>query len=507
MNRRGKGIAISYIYTILNTVIGFFMSAFVLRMLGKTDYGVYQTMTSFLTYLTLFEFGTGTIMTRNISLCKKDDSDSDELKKNISTVWTTTCILSSFICIGVFIFYLLIGTIYHKSLTPEQIETGKIIFLISAVKLVFNFLVQTLNGVVLGFERYSLGSVVSLAYLIARSIIVVALLLVSHSAIVLVTIDTVLTICSFIFTIFYCMIKLKVKFTFKYFNTGIFRQILPLALAMFLQTIVNMANNNVDKFVIGIAMSPEAVSVYSVAMYIFSTFSALTTMPISMYMPQVAKDMRNGKEGSELTKTLVQPCRLVVIVGGLVLFGFIAVGRPFISIVYGTDYLDAWIIAIMIMIPMFINMSNGIIVNILDVLRKRHVRSLCLGVTAVGNILLTIWWIKYWGMFGAAAATAVFTIIGQIILMNIYYKKAIHIDVMFLFGQSFKGILPSMIISCLGSAAVSYFIHNSFLSLLAGGVTFCVILAVCMLTFGANKAEKELFFGRIHKLKSRISKT
>lgn len=71
MNRRGKGIAISYIYTILNTVIGFFMSAFVLRMLGKTDYGVYQTMTSFLTYLTLFEFGTGTIMTRNISLCKK----------------------------------------------------------------------------------------------------------------------------------------------------------------------------------------------------------------------------------------------------------------------------------------------------------------------------------------------------------------------------------------------------------------------------------------------------
>lgn len=61
---------------------------------------------------------------------------------------------------------------------------------------------------------------------------------------------------------------------------------------------------------------------------------------------------------------------------------------------------------------------------------------------------------------------------------------------MFLFGQSFKGILPSMIISCLGSAAVSYFIHNSFLSLLAGGVTFCVILAVCMLTFGANKAEK-----------------
>ena len=202
MNRRGKGIAISYIYTILNTVIGFFMSAFILRMLGKTDYGVYQTMTSFLTYLTLFEFGTGTIMTRNISLCKKDGTENDDIRKNISTVWTTTCILSALICIGVFIFYLLIGTIYHKSLTPEQIETGKLIFIISAVKLVFNFLVQTLNGVVLGFERYSLGSIVSLTYLIVRSIIVVSLLIVKHSAIVLVTIDTELTIFIFIFTFF-----------------------------------------------------------------------------------------------------------------------------------------------------------------------------------------------------------------------------------------------------------------------------------------------------------------
>ena len=29
MNRRGRGIAISYIYTILNTVIGFFITAFI----------------------------------------------------------------------------------------------------------------------------------------------------------------------------------------------------------------------------------------------------------------------------------------------------------------------------------------------------------------------------------------------------------------------------------------------------------------------------------------------
>ena len=70
MKSRGTGLVLSYVYTICNAVIGLFISAFLLRKLGQTDYGVYQTMSSFVTYLGLLEFGTGTIMTRNISLCK-----------------------------------------------------------------------------------------------------------------------------------------------------------------------------------------------------------------------------------------------------------------------------------------------------------------------------------------------------------------------------------------------------------------------------------------------------
>ena len=67
-NSRGKGITLSYLYFVINTIIGIFMSAFIIRTVGKTDYGVYQSMTAFISYLVLLEFGTGTIMARNISL-------------------------------------------------------------------------------------------------------------------------------------------------------------------------------------------------------------------------------------------------------------------------------------------------------------------------------------------------------------------------------------------------------------------------------------------------------
>lgn len=488
---RSRGIAISYIYTILNTVIGLFISAYIIRMMGQTEYGVYQTMTSFATYLTLFQFGTGSIMTRNISLCRKDGSETQLYKKNTSTIWTVAVIQAVIIAIISIVFYLMIDVIYQKSLTIGQIQYGKRLFLIVALKMILTFFIQVLNGIILGCEHYSMSTIVQLVFLLVRTGLVVALLLFKPFAIYLVILDAVLEIIMFIFTYCYCRKNLAASFSFKYFNKKIFMNALPLAMALFLQTIINMANGNVDKFVIGILMSPEAVSVYSIGMFIYTTFSSLTTIPISMYMPKVAADMREGKQGAELTKSLIQPCRLIFLIGGLVLFGFIVIGRQFISIIYGSDYIEAWAIAVVIMIPMLINMSNGVLVNVLDIMNKRLSRSFFLLITTIGNIILTIWWIQTWGMLGAAVATGICTLIGQDLLLNIYYNKVIKIRILYLFKETFRGILPSLVLATvLGFLSINW-ITNKYIQFIMGGIVFVLVMAISMIVFGANSYEKQ----------------
>lgn len=56
---RGVGISISYINTALNMICGLFLSSFLLRHLGDNEYGLYQTVAAFATYLVLLEFGAG----------------------------------------------------------------------------------------------------------------------------------------------------------------------------------------------------------------------------------------------------------------------------------------------------------------------------------------------------------------------------------------------------------------------------------------------------------------
>lgn len=498
MNRRA-GILLSYIYTALNTVIGLVMSAFIIQSVGQTDYGIYQAITAFASYLALFEMGTGTIINRNISMCKKDGTEDDALQKNISTLWTITMVLSGVIGLVSLGFYFSIDWIYKASMTPAQIAFGKPLFILTVVKLIASFFHQTLNGTLIGFEHYAASKVISISHLLLRTALVFVLLLVKRNIYVVVVTDAVLSILTVLVTLLYCRKKHPFKFSLRFFDKAIFLNAMPLAVALLLQTVINMANNSVDKFVISIAMTPDHVAIYAVAMYIYTTFSTIMTIPITMYMPQVAQNMRSGKQEMELTKTMVQPSRLAVVVGGLVLFGFIAVGRPFIRLMYGADYIEAWVIAVVIMIPTLVQMTNGVMANVLDVLNKRHIRSMILMGTTMVNILLTVWWVNVWGMTGAAVATALSLTAGQIIIMNTYYAKKLKIKVLYLFAQSYKGTIPCLLIACAAGWGVTKLFENDWIKLLIGGMSFVLVFLASFVLFGANKAEKTMIFKKFRK--------
>jgi len=496
---RKKGIVISYVFTILNTFIGLFTSTFIIQSVGQADYGVYQAITAFVSYLVLFELGTGNILNRNISLLKKDGTEQLEINKNISTVWSITLVLSAVMLSVSTVFYFLMDTIYRNSLTTAQILFGKPLFILTTLKLVFAFFTQTLNGGLIGFECYSVPKIISLIHLFVRTFGVLFALSIYGSIHLMVAIDTILEIAMFVSTFLYVKIKLRIQLRIKDFDMRIFREAMPLALALLFQSVINMANSTVDKFVISITMSPENVAVYSVAMYIFITFSSLTSLPNTMYMPEIAKNMRSGVRGNKLTETLVQPCRLVVVIGGMLVGGFIAVGRPFIMFMYGYEYMQAWLIAVVIMVPMLINMTNGIVINVLDISNKRLVRSMVLLCTALLNVILTIWWVRQWGMIGAACATAASTGIGFLIT-NIYYSRVLKLRIAYMFAQSYKGILPCLITATLTAWGMTHLIGGNLGKTLLGGTTFVVVFGMCFLIFGANQLEKSntmFFFKKI----------
>ena len=502
MKSRNQGVALSYVNTALNMVIGFFLSSFFVKMLGDTEYGLYQMVTSFVSYLVLLEFGTGTAMTRNISKCRAQNADKQEIQKNISTIWTISLLLAAIIVVASIVFYSQIGNIYHK-LTVDQVSYAQKILLLEVVYLIVSFLSSTLNGVILGFEQYRLGPIIAIVRLISRAALIVGIILIYRYAIVIVFVDVLVSITTATYLFVFCIRRLRLTFTTRYFDRQVFKEILPLCMAMFIQTLVNQANSSVDQFVIGIKLTPEQVSYYSIGLFFYNAFSSLTTVPITMYGPQIVKDIIQKVNEETLMDHLIRPSRLITLIGTTVLCGFFVAGRQFINLCYGENYKIAWFVALIIMVPMMINMSNGILINVLDALNKRMVRSYVLVFTTIANIILTVVWIDIWGIIGACMATAVCTLIGQITMMNVYYSKKLNIKIMYLYYRTFKGILIPQLIATAIAFILGNILRSNFVSLIVSGCIYITIFAFLFLKFGMQESERDIVLAIKNKLQKK----
>lgn len=504
MKKRSAGIVISYIYTFLNMICSLVMSSFLLRMLGDTEYGLYQTVSAFAMYLVMLEFGTGTVMSRNVSLCRGRGEEKN-LKYNTATLWYTTIGLSTLILVVSIVFCCNIGTVYKETMSVEQVSYAQKIFVVMTAYLIVSFFTNTLNGFLLGVEHYTFANTVNVIKVITRTLVLLLLIFLKPYAIFIAVVDLCVSVGVFVSTFICCKFKFNINLNIKNFKKSILVESLPLCLALLLQAFINQANSSVGKFLIGIKLTLESVALYSIVQYIYTLISTITTIPISMYLPQIAKDVSRGIKEKELTKTLVQPCRLVVLIGGTLLFGFFAVGKQFITIFYGEAKQSAWIYALMVVIPMFVNMTNGVIINVLDVTNKRLARSLSLAATALLNILITLSLISSYGILGVVIGAASSLVIGNILVMNIYYKKALKLDVMWLFIQAYKGILPFQILAGVIAFFVAGLIQNIYLSFFVGGFLYLSIVALCTFLFGLNPSEKDMVMSVVNRIKKKFS--
>ena len=57
MNERKIGILISYLNIVLHDVIGFACVPSLLHFVGKSEYGLYQLIGSFIAYFSIMDFG------------------------------------------------------------------------------------------------------------------------------------------------------------------------------------------------------------------------------------------------------------------------------------------------------------------------------------------------------------------------------------------------------------------------------------------------------------------
>lgn len=486
MKSRNKGIALSYIHLIVNMICGLFLSSYLIKRLGETEYGIYQTVASFANYLVLLEFGTGTVMAQSLSACRGKSSSKEKINKTVSTIWTITNVLAVVILVASVVMFFFIDKAYSK-FTAENIKTAKEIFVLVTINLLVSFYAQSLSGIPLSFEKYHFSPIIKICSTASRTVLIGAIVFKYRYALVIVVIDIFISLCTLLVSYGYVKKHLGLEFSIKNYDSKVFKTVLPLSVALFLQSLINQANNNVDKMFIGMFISPEAVTLYSVPMYIFSVFCSVGTVPYSMYSTQIVKAISSGTSPDGLMDKYISASKLSAVVCGSIFCGFISAGKPFVKMVYGEQFEDAWIIAIILMLPSLLIFLMGVLSNVLDALGKRMIYTFVLTGNTLLNIILTIVLLKPFGYIGAAVATSFCSFV-QLFIMMWFYTKKIKIKVWRIFLPCFEKIIPFEVVATIAGYFVSNLIpcnniRSSLLSLFSGGGVYVVVFALLYFTF------------------------
>ena len=488
---RKKGAILSYLSIIINTIIQLLYTPILISHLGNSEYGIYSLVVSVIGYLAVLDLGFGDAIIQYTAQYheKKEYDKEKKLQGMFLAIYTIIGLVV--VCIG-FIVFLNVQKIFGNSMTIEEINKMKILLLISTFNLAITFPFSIYSSIIKAYEKFSFLKIASIISSIVKPLIMIPLLFLGYKSITLTIVITVVNICVLLSNYIYCKKKLNIKIKYIGFDKELLKKIFKYSFFIFLNIIVDKINWSTDQVVLGIFVGTTAVSVYSVATQINELFIRLSSSISGVLFPKVAKMVAANAKDEEISNVFIKTGRLQFYVIFLIVSGFVLLGKEFFITWVGQEFLDAYYVALLLVVPLSIPLIQNIGISILQAKNIHKFRSLLYLGVAIANIFISIVLAKKWGAIGAAAGTAISLIIGNIVIINIYYYKKAKIDIPEFWKQISKMIIPFIIPIIIIVFLMRIIEIHGYKNLLIFGSTYTIIYCIIAYTMVMNDYEKEL---------------
>jgi O-antigen/teichoic acid export membrane protein len=180
------------------------------------------------------------------------------------------------------------------------------------------------------------------------------------------------------------------------------RSILPLALIQQMQVI----NRQAAVLLLGVLMADADVGVYRVAAQVSLLTAFGLQAATNVVAPRFARFYAQGNT-QRLQRLAVQSARGILAFNLIATTGLVLAGRLFLAIVFGREYVSAYVPMVVLLGGQVVNSAVGSVGALLNM--TGHERETAKGVTVsvVCNLVLNVTLIPRFGIVGSAIATAV----------------------------------------------------------------------------------------------------
>lgn len=492
------GAILSYVNLIIGNIIPFIYTPIMLRLLGQAEYGLYGIAQSVMGYIGLLNFGIGGTIVRYLSKYRAEGNREQEERVAglFIKIYSVICCL---ILAAGFLFAANIQ-VYSRSLTSEEVETLRVLVILMTINTAVFLPFSVFSSIVLAHERYIFNKLVGMLSGIASPLLNLALLYCGFGSVGLVISATILNFTTYGLYTVYAVRKLQVRPSFRKTERGLLYEILRFSFFVFMASIVDILYWSTDKLIIGWAVGSVATAVYNIGASFNTYVTSLSTAISGLLVPRLTEMAVKDAPIEKFTEIFIKVGRLQFIIISFIVSAFVAFGRQFIAIWAGPGYEDSYYVALLTMIPVTIPLIQNTGLNILYALNKHKFRSVVYACIAVVNVALTFWWVEDYGIIGAAMATCLAYVLGNILIINWYYYKIIGLDIP-LFWKNIAQMCPMMLVmGAIGWFAIENLNVINWLTFFSLAAVYSVIYWILSYFFMMNRYEKSMINGVFSKL-------
>ena len=186
------GALLSYVVLALQNLVGLLYTPFMLRMMGKSEYGLYSIAASIVAYLTILDLGFGNAIVRYTAKYRAEGK-TDEQYKMFGMFFLLYCGIGLLALILGGILYWNAENIFDTAMTANELARTKIILALMVFNLAITFPFSLFGSIITAYEQFVFLKVIAIVRIVLNTATMIVLLYFGYKAIAMVVVTTILT--------------------------------------------------------------------------------------------------------------------------------------------------------------------------------------------------------------------------------------------------------------------------------------------------------------------------
>ena len=490
-NERTKGVILSYIQVILSVGVNIIYVPVLLHYLGQSEYGLYQIVGSFFSYVAVFESCMSTGVLRNYGNAIGADEPS-EAAVTLSTAKRIYIIMSILMAgIGIMVL-VMFRRFYSNSFSMEELNEGAAMLFLLFINMVITLLGSVYLTIITGHERFLFLKASGIVSQLLQPILVILMVRRIPYALTIAVVMVLLDLATVLLRYYYSRWKLGIKIPRYQKNDQILKEIIGLSAAILLGSIADQIFWKTDQVILGKLYSTTIVAIYSVGSQIYMIYMQFGTQIASIFYPRISVLYQQENGNQKISNLFVKVGRITSFIIMLILSGFIVFGQEFLNLWVGRGYTEAYYVAIVVMVPFSIDLAQNLGLAILQLKSQYAFRAKIYFLGAVLNIISTVFLASWIGIVGAALSTGITMTITSGFVMNWYYGRKAELDIIGFWKKTSPILATTLLLTIFSLVVKKMFFGNmcSIVRFATGVIVYTAIYLFVMYIFIMDRSEK-----------------